>query len=475
MTNILKRSLQLKVKASISLLLAISIFWTSSIAIYTYRSAFMRNELLQLERLVDLYASQTLSKYNRDLLSRYGLWGFEEKEQSTLISKFNKENLLTNNEVEILSKLEGDILYSDILKFTNTRIHRSYFERIQGLIKSFRESTVSTREIKLEDILERLQQAIKLFPRDPIDFDEKFPHKPGKAARNLYLNLSSEEDELSTEDFSLWMNFLDLLNSLKTFEFKLPFSDESIGFDMGNDPLQSIIELIQKGSINIGDITKPIVDDMHFNEYVLFQYQSLTRGKHAKSDDGKNFITLTGKKLREQKHYSAIEAEKILLGSKHNTEALIKVIQFQLSNRVFMNYLAEITNESKMNTHKLNAEIVSKIILLVSLGSVQIDGEIIAYALALVPAFIEAAKDLHQLFDGDQVALFPNSSSVFYKVKVDYIDYLRLQALFTPKKIKLNTLEYFMGQNLKGQFFKGFVARIYIKEGRMYEKNFSYQ
>ena len=111
-------------EGGISLILAITIFWTSTIAVFSYRYAYIRAEESKLNRLLDLSLKQAMASYDRELLERYGLWGLEEGliNNSFFESGLKQSYLLESFDYKACDQLEDEVLYEQILTFSKSRV-----------------------------------------------------------------------------------------------------------------------------------------------------------------------------------------------------------------------------------------------------------------------------------------------------------------------------------------------------------------
>ncbi len=464
--------MKLEVRGGLSFILAISIFWTSSLALATYNSSYKRGKLLAIDRLSSIQLDHILSLYNRELLERYGLWGLTNASLpfNDLMQAY--QELETQEEKFLLeAPLRGELLERKIIEFTRGRIHLSFIDELMELYDNFNAISQLITENDIPNTLEKIKEILPKIPSDKAD--KMLPSSSDKLKYDIAEgNAGNEIDEI--ENIEELKNFFLEIDGLGELDASNFFEGFEIGFINKENLISSLVFLLENTLEIFNQEDSSGINSLLINEYILYQFVSATRGPDAKTEAGKNFISFSGKALKSYTHSERFEAEKILLGTNGEYATLLRLSQLLTGTRLIMHYIPQIINESHMKGHLAKASILSSVIAALSLGTVIIEPQSLAYLLALIPAFVGSLKDIRSLVKGEKIPLYPDKSLPLSKYEVDYIDHLRFFALFTNEERKIASLEKYLFQNVKGEFFTEINIQLLLRNGKYYEKKHKY-
>ncbi len=144
------------------------------------------------------------------------------------------------------------------------------------------------------------------------------------------------------------------------------------------------------------------------------------------------------------------------------------------STRLVFRYLPEIMEEDRFAIHKASAALLSQAIAVLTLGYIVIEPEALAYIVAIFPAIPRAAMDVKKLLQGEEVSLYPVPGHSLAKLKVNYIDHLRVFAFLTPHKRKLDMTSQYIKKNMGKSYYCTASFILSVKNGGAYEKEVSY-
>lgn len=469
-------------EGGISLILAITIFWTSTIAVFSYRYAYIRAEESKLNRLLDLSLKQAMASYDRELLERYGLWGLEEGliNNSFFESGLKQSYLLESFDYKACDQLEDEVLYEQILTFSKSRVLTEVlselFTRLKGIEEAGELVSDSGLRPRIESMRELLDLNPSVKPQGYLNKAHLLPSIWGESGTSGKEEGDSkeaddEEKEKALNQIEKMQN--QVLDAGKYSQDILPEGDLFTA-DSTKGILEELLNYLDRGinlmQFNVGIGTEAFI----FHEYVLSQFHSLARGPKAIPEKGKDYVGLNGRKLSEYDYSEMLEAEKILLGFDNSFITLSRLIQMLFSTRLVFRYLPEIVEENRFAIHKANAALLSQAIAVLTLGYIVIEPEVLAYIVAIFPAIPRAAMDVKKLLQGEEVPVYPVPGHSLAKLKVNYIDHLRVFAFITPHKRKLEMTSRYIKKNMGKTYYCTASFIFSVKNGRAYEKEVSY-
>lgn len=456
-------------RGSVSILAALIISAVTMTGLAAAAASSYRLQLLRLHRLAELQAEQILSMYDRELLERYGLWGYDPTD---IPLKENTSDLIsllpgTSCSIKPLKPLsEPEIFKEQAVHFAKSRLPLRLGEEIYQRLKRIAEGG---RSLNLLPLLEASEKVKNLLP--DLSSAESLPQLPASlppASRNIpsghtgsapaktkglppYAENQAEdtkaeekeedkeekekekaekeekdrEEEIKREGESVWRVFSE---EMKAFGAAHPEYAPSEGSLSGL--VQSLFEKMDR-ALSFLDFELPaFMEDLIFQEYILHEFTSQVRGPGAGTEEGRNYRMLSGSLFSDYSVTEKYEAESIITGAKSGHMAKVMVNTLLFSTRLMLNYAEEISNERKMAVHEAKAAAVSAAVVFFSLGTIVLDPEALAMVFALLPALRNADKDVKRLLEGKGVPFYPDPSSFPSRIDIFYVDYLRIIALF---------------------------------------------
>ncbi len=459
-------------RASIGLLAACLILAITSTGLITWLGISWRNQEISLDRHLDLQSSQILSGYDREILERYGLWGYDP---ATIDSAFWQGELLataavSSYEAEPLSPLrQPDLLLQQISTFASTRVPVAVLDEIWDRIELFRETGTAVANVPLLSEFSEMDFSLPEIPAElpgPLEptgsgvvvntssgvvvntssgilKDRALADKKNTGINYVPLGLTKRTDDQEIRDEAVEQAEDDARGVNDLFRGKL---SEILALDhesevplltgMAADNEQGIISLllvlVSEGIDYLNFDYPRIVDKMLFQEYVINQFSSEVRGPAAASQNGKSFLTLSGQKMSDLDFTSHYEAESILLAQRNEWVTAGIITGVLASTRLALQFAAILNDGQKMATYQGVGTTLASALALLSLGTVVIDPLVVARVFALIEAAIQMFSDVKQLKQGKGVALFPLKGNSLERIDMFYIDYLRLMGLFVP-------------------------------------------
>lgn len=451
-------------RASIGLLAACLILAITSTGLITWLGISWRNQEISLDRHLDLQSSQILSGYDREILERYGLWGYDP---ATIDSAFWQSELLataavSSYEAEPLSPLrQPDLLLQQISTFASTRVPVAVLDEIWDRIELFREAGTAVANVPLLSEFSETDFSLPEIPAElpgPLEptgsgvvvndgsgilKDRAIADKKNTGISFVPLGLTKRTDDQEIRDEAVEQAEDDARGVNDLFRGKL---SEILAMDresevplltgMAADNEQGIISLllvlVSEGIDYLNFDYPRIVDKMLFQEYVINQFSSEVRGPAAASQNGKSYLTLSGQKMSDLDFTSHYEAESILLAQRNEWVTAGIITGVLASTRLALQFAAILNDSQKMATYQGVGTTLASALALLSLGTVVIDPLVVARVFALIEATIQMFSDVKQLKQGKGVALFPLKGNSLERIDMFYIDYLRLMGLFVP-------------------------------------------
>ncbi len=273
-------------EGGISLILAITIFWISTIAVFSYRYAYIRAEESKLNRLLDLSLKQAMASYDRELLERYGLWGLEEDliKNSFFETSLNQSYLLESFDYKACDQLEDKVLNEQILTFAKSRVLTEVLSELFIRLKGIEEAGELVRDSGLRPRIESMRELLDL---NPSVKPQAYLNKAHFLATMLSeTGASGKEDddskEAEDEEKEKALNQIDkmqnqVLDAGKYSQDLLPEGD-LFSADSPKEILEELLNYLNRGihlmQFNVGKGTESFI----FHEYVLSQFHSLARG-----------------------------------------------------------------------------------------------------------------------------------------------------------------------------------------------------
>ncbi len=454
MSETWKRVRKLKLRASISLVACILVVAITGVGLTTVRGISERSREVTLDRVLNLQTQQLLATYDRDLLERYGLWGFDPagvSESQALKDLKQVSGILSYQFSPDYPLADSEVLLKQVVSFSKTRVSVALIDELIERVKDFRSAgnLLSTSP----ELQQAIEQVGSVFPRLPAgqpgipDVIDDNPHYSTLSLNytryfdraRLAESMEPEEPALSEEEEA---QVEEGLKKIYTFEKEIEAllnrpdaQDEDLIPILTPAPADTMVghllNLVNRG-INLLDFEVPrIFNKVLFQEYILNQFSSQVRGPKAKTAEGKSFITLSGQKMSDLKFTSNFQAESILLTIENEFLARGAVVAALASTRLALNYLALLQDPARMAKHEAIAAVIVTGVAIASLGSVILEPLAVARLLALVDAGRLMLSDVSKLRKGEGVPLYPGNHALG-KIDIYYTDYLRIMGV-VPK------------------------------------------
>lgn len=448
-------------RGSLSLLASVLIVAITSTAILTARGIALRNSELALDRLLNLQGQQALSSYDRSLLERYGLWGFDPAkiDQAQQLRDLAQVPGVKDYSLRFAGELtEPEVLRRQVSQFAKSRVTLELFGEIWQRIQDFRMmGNFLEHSSGLQDAIEGVREFVPAIPATaeltkPLLRSGGVSASMGTEVSSNTLRFSAfhinrhtesdvdEEPVLSEEEIEALDTGLGYVDDMasdlsgvfgQSDDFEISLTDDEGDSDT-QSRLMSLLTMVSQG-LDVMQFEVPFVlEKILFQEYVLAQFSSAVRGPAAFEKEAQNFQTLSRQNMSKLDFSEKFEAEMILLAQNRAFSARLFVNSTIGATRLATHFMAEVSDAYRMGRHKAAAASISAAIAILSLGTVVLEPASIAYSLALVTAAKNMLLDLRQILEGRGVALYPAASNPLYQVKVYYIDYLRILGLVLP-------------------------------------------
>ncbi len=422
---------------------------------------------------LDRNSELILAAYNEDLYDRFGLLAFEAPEEGNPDLFLSIEDIAHLNDAQIIPycRLDGDILYSEIERFSRIRfpVHAS-----MSILDFIIDLTETENGIQT-------QKSKKTPPAESKD-------KP-------------DEDADTSSGFSCINEVVDLVKGLLVKEEEALEEDEEGGFSkiIGDDLKEAILRS-GEGLLEGNLLTKAFGanDSLHgllgqasegLSKFYLKEsgalYQRLAFEYYCSEmlSCHVNFIK-RGEEELAYKNLRGIEIDRYSPSDKHEIERLIfgshdsdknfnytfgSVFALRLAVNIFANYF----DEARYADMQLKAGLINLGISLVTMGKFSLPVQLLEAAVILVCSALESYQDWSKLTKGEKVHLIPGFEKKY--LEVSYKDYLRIFLLLVPLENKLERIEVIIKEDVSQgrELFFGITSKIGYR-GQTYASHRTY-
>ncbi len=399
-------------------------------------------------RLLKTSGKIILSSYSRELWHEYGLLAVAEEDiQLGLI--YEEIDKLSNRicktiEYELKDPLlQADILEQQILDYMKIRapvlLADDFMEKISSAAAErellFGGSASEALKYRLqtnnadEKYLEG-QAGLKLLMEN-----QENPLAQQDSGDVSYLNLKEGEGESIETD----IDFSEIKPFLTGFTKKIlpvyeALGTEDISSDDGYRPA-NLGKLTARIDNLLDFSVHPSLESLYLGEYALLYFPAYINIER-RMDGNYELFTPSGLSLHDLAEERALELEQIVSGLSAKRAAERFCDYLILGFRFVPQYLSAFKNTSLQNKYQSWSEIISQLIVILSLGQITIPAETLSYFVQAAHCLYLAQKDLNHLKQGYGLPFWPEYSAQVYgnpaawgKVQFFYRDYLRLYML----------------------------------------------
>lgn len=479
----LNKTIQLS--ASIALLFAIimpviSYFFIANI-VYAERVIAEYDAL----RILKSSGKLALSLYDRELCKEYGLWGVEEanidlREAEKILAKLPRlvdENLQLKVKDDLY---EQNILKEQILRFMKVRapicLADDCLERIRSAAKyrSMLALPSAGGSVHKQHEDNNAQNNYREAEEDLKSLPELLSTKQKDSEENTY----DEEaflDNLSAED-------KDFLNSLLgNFSRHILPVYEAMGSEQATGIENFRPDLIENLAGKVDFILDKGIgvswEQMSIAEYALLNFPAYINRENG---IGKKTIiyTVNGVSLNELAEKRPQELEQIASGRENINAAQRYCDAHIIGFRFVPQYLAAERSSSRKAKYTTWSEILSKGLLILSLGQVDIPPEVLKYFVQAAHSLYLAQKDLKELKKGEGLNFWPLEAVAYIKpgyrdYRFFYRDYLRLILYSQAEDKLLQEIARIIKKQKPGPYYTGLSLSLDVNQ-RVFSYEFAY-
>lgn len=442
-------------------------------------------------RLLKSSGKIILSSYSRELWNEYGLLAVAEEDiQLDLIyeeiEKFSNR-ICKTIEYELKEPLlQADILEQQILDYMKIRapvlLADDFMEKIS--------SAAAEREILFAG---SASEALK-YRLQTNNADEKYLE--GQAGLKVLMeNQENPLGEQSSGDVSYSEEAKDesIDDDIDFFEIK-PFLT---GFTKRILPVyealgtENITPEDGYRPANFGQLTAridnlldfsvhPNLKSLYLGEYALLHFPAYINIER-RMDGNYELFTPSGLSLQDLSEERALELEQIVSGLSGKRAAERFCDYLILGFRFVPQYLSAFKNISLQNKYQSWSEIISQLIVVLSLGQITIPAETLSYFVQAAHCLYLAQKDLNHLKQGYGLAFWPEYSAQVYgnpeawgKVQFFYRDYLRLYMLSKQSHLLAESILRLVRKNINKSVYTKALVQAEINQ-RSLQYEFDYE
>lgn len=376
------------------------------------------------------YTSYALSRYHYPLKERFALMALVDLPDTLYFQKqmknFESPTFFKRPPVHFSQELvspmaeHSDLLLKQIKYITTLRLGAKWmtlFNHQEKALKVYHEAG--------ETIKPHLEEA-----KESLDELERVSE---------YEDLEKEKDEEKEKEKSAFKAILlEALNTIKmkTASALLEQSEENSQTNLSSFFIKSFeyLSRIEKYYADFHVKNQRILNQFLILNYVLnsFSFQTALLGKE--SAEGFYQVLFSGQDRKAFQSNEFYQVEQILTG--YDSEKAFKQIKLYIFILRFVVQFMALYHSEKYGNYLFWAELISKAVLVLSLGYVYIPPDSIALIFVAIDSLFLAQEDVDRLVKGEGVALWPQK----YEQKTYYSHYLFLFGFLVSEKILLQRI-----------------------------------
>lgn len=498
-------------RGAVTLFLCFLLGSTSTILLICLQASILRRDEATIIRAGRSAAESCLAAYDIDLLEDYGIWAVESRFISDIASDEMLDDQVYRPVISISAAnnaLDNEWLSSQIAAYMKIRAPAIWIEKIAEALMDINapipttESDIVTarsgsshRDISVDRLKGTAGSNVFTAPLKPeinklndidmddiMDFQMKLqeymfkciPYNLALSAVNNCLDwiFSPITEPLKDAAAKKISSTIDEMLKDRLPVNPADFGVEDGAYDSGYLPdYLDPTELTELSGLADSLLNAPArANSLVLAEYCLAIFPSqvtetIDRETGSKNKiltpDGRSHDSLARRLLSTESgsaEFRKNELEMIITGLDSPQKAADRMKGNLMMVRSIIRIIEIASDQSKMNSYRPAANIMSALISAASAGTVNIDPETALWLIAVSDAVRSAAEDTKQLIDGKSVALwtYDKRSYIFF----NYYDYMRLFLLISPDEKLLTNISNTIQRSLPGNYASSLETKI---------------